>query len=132
MVSTAWHSAPTAAWYARCCSTICVIAQRATATGISTSTGAKSPVTFQSAAMSSPKAPYPRSDTTSSKLMPMELRRSSASRLLVSQSTPPSSPWFVTAWTTAATAKGPITPGNDPDPGMPTCPPVAMKARPAR
>ncbi len=61
-----------------------------------------------------------------------EVRRPRLCGPLVSQSTPPSSPWFATACTTAATAKGPMIPGNDPDTGWPTCPCAAMKARPAR
>src|SRR5580693_8335008 len=64
--------------------------------------------------------------------MPSGARRPAKSRSLVSQSTPASSAWLVTACTTAATANGPITFGNEVESGIPTVPPIATKAWPAR
>ena len=64
--------------------------------------------------------------------MPSGARRPAKSRSLVSQSTPASSVWLVTACTTAATANGPIIVRNGVECGVPTCPPTAMKTRPAR
>ena len=65
-------------------------------------------------------------------LMPSGARRPDSSRPLVSQSTPASSAWLATDCTRAATAKQPMTPGNDPELGMPTLPPTSTKTCPAR
>ena len=65
-------------------------------------------------------------------LMPRGARRPAKSRSLVSQSTPASRVWLVTACTTAAIANGPIIFADDAESGMPTCPPTAMNTRPAR
>ena len=65
-------------------------------------------------------------------LMPRGARRPAKSRSLVSQSTPASRVWLVTACTTAAIANGPIIFADDAESGTPTCPPTATNTRPAR
>src|SRR6202043_1074301 len=95
-----------------------------------TRTGVNGPSTDQSAAMSTPNAPYPRSVSHSLKSSPT--RADAPPESLVSQKTPCRSKKLTATCTTAAAANGPMMPGKELCPGVPTCPPNAMKARPAR
>jgi hypothetical protein len=81
------------------------------------------PSTDQSAAISTPNAPYPRSVSHSLKSSPS--RSTAAPGSLVSQNTPCSSMKLTATCTTAAAANGPIRPGKELGPGTPTRPPKA-------
>src|ERR1700722_15623811 len=97
---------------------------------MSTRNGVNGPRTDQTAAMSRPNAPYPKS--VSQSLVSSPSRPSAVPGSLVSQNTHRRSAKLTVTCTAAAAANGPMTPGNALGPWAPTCPPNSRKVRPAR